>query len=131
MKIQLSPSRWGALSLPLACCIVGAAAAQSLTLPASPPASPPKAQVGPVGHAAHVGHSDRVEEKSTDLGYQSVLGRYQGYVASDITSWPKANATVQGIGGWRAYAKEIEADKLGQPQPAEVAPAGHSHGGRP
>ena len=50
--------------------------------------------------------------------YVSVLGHYQPYAEQALASWPDANATVQRIGGWRAYAREIQAPA------AAPAPAG-------
>jgi hypothetical protein len=55
------------------------------------------------------------------LAYVSVLGQYQAYAEQKVTSWPQANATVQGIGGWRAYAKEI-ATEAATPQPRGAQP---------
>ena len=40
------------------------------------------------------------------LKYSSVFKNYQPYSEESITSWQKANATVDKIGGWKAYAKE-------------------------
>jgi hypothetical protein len=48
--------------------------------------------------------------------YVSVLAQYQPYADQSVGSWPEANATVQGIGGWRAYAREMQG-------PAAVPPA--------
>ena len=41
--------------------------------------------------------------------YVSVLAQYQPYAEQPLASWPEANATVQRIGGWRAYAQEMRA----------------------
>ena len=51
------------------------------------------------------------------LHYVSVLEQYQAYAEQAVTSWPQANATVQRIGGWRAYAKEAAAPPLAPPAP--------------
>jgi hypothetical protein len=59
--------------------------------------------------------------KASGLAYVSVLGQYQAYAEQKVTSWPQANATVQGIGGWRAYAKEI-ATEAATPQPRGAQP---------
>jgi len=49
--------------------------------------------------------------------YVSVLAQYQPYADQSVGSWPEANATVRRIGGWRAYAREIQA-------PAAAPPSG-------
>lgn len=41
------------------------------------------------------------------LQYTSVFKNYQAYTEEEIISWKKANATVEMIGGWKAYAKEV------------------------
>lgn len=51
------------------------------------------------------------------LRYVSVLGQYQAYTEQAVTSWPQANATVERIGGWRAYAKEAVAPPAVIPAP--------------
>ena len=53
--------------------------------------------------------------------YVSVLGQYQPYAEQALASWPDANATVQRIGGWRAYAREIQAPAAA-PAPAGATP---------
>lgn len=41
-------------------------------------------------------------------GYASPLANYRPYVETPIQDWNRANQTVQGIGGWRAYAQEAQ-----------------------
>jgi hypothetical protein len=62
----------------------------------------------PVAREATLGAAG-VPEVLSRLDYVSVLGQYQAYAEQAVTSWPQANATVQRIGGWRAYAKEAAA----------------------
>ena len=42
-----------------------------------------------------------------NLSYTSPLKNYQAYGANDVQPWAQSNQTVQHIGGWRAYAKEM------------------------
>ena len=53
--------------------------------------------------------------------YVSVLAQYQPYAEQAVASWLDANATVQRIGGWRAYAKEAQAPATA-PSPAGAKP---------
>jgi len=55
------------------------------------------------------------------LAYVSVFAQYQAYAEQAITSWPQANATVERVGGWRAYAKEA-ASPAAIPQPGGTQP---------
>lgn len=70
----------------------------------------------------------------TQLQYLSAIGAYQAYVDQPVQPWRQANDRVGEIGGWRAYAKEIE---TGVPVSAPyAAPAngphtGHHGGGKP
>ena len=49
---------------------------------------------------------------SPTLQYRSVFTGYRGFNDQPVASWTEVNATVDKIGGWRAYAKEA-----GQPEP--------------
>lgn len=84
-----------------------------------PVAHPPTPPV-PVAHDAARGVVAALDVAS-GLQYVSVLEQYQAYAEQAVTSWPKANATVERIGGWRAYAKEIAAHP-GTPQPHGAQP---------
>lgn len=42
--------------------------------------------------------------------YQSVFGGYRAYTEEPVANWKAANNTVANIGGWRAYAKQAQAD---------------------
>lgn len=46
-------------------------------------------------------------EQTIHLPYQSQLEGYQRYIASKIQTWRQSNQTVEDIGGWKAYAKEL------------------------
>lgn len=52
-------------------------------------------------------------------GYQSAFEGYRRFEAGEVQDWRQSNDTVRDIGGWRAYAREIQ----GSPQPAVQAPA--------
>lgn len=55
------------------------------------------------------------------LAYVSVFAQYQAYAEQAVSSWPQANATVERVGGWRAYAKEA-ASPAAIPQPGGTQP---------
>jgi len=78
------------------------------------------------------------------LMYESPLRAYKAYADQPIESWREANDRVGRIGGWRAYAREIQtgvpaqdlpapakapADAPKAPVPAADPHAGH-HGGK-
>ena len=50
-------------------------------------------------------------------GYSSAFEGYRPFAADEVGDWRKANETVREIGGWRAYAREIQ----GAPQPGGAA----------
>jgi hypothetical protein len=88
--------------------LLALAQAQSLGAPASAARSPGGVDTAPTA-------------QDGAWRYVSVLGQYQPYVEQAIASWPEANATVQRIGGWRAYAREIQAPAAA-PAPAGATP---------
>lgn len=62
----------------------------------------------------------------TKLQYVSPLRSYKAYADTPIESWREANDRVGRIGGWRAYAREMQA---GEPAQAADPHAGHgAHG---
>ncbi len=67
----------------------------------------------------------------TQLRYESALGDYRPYADAPLRSWPEANAQVQQIGGWRAYAKEGQADEPANDRPAADPHSGHHGGAKP
>jgi hypothetical protein len=83
---------------------------------AQTPLASPSSRSAPVARDATLGAS-AVPEGASGLQYVSALGQYQAYAEQAVTSWPQANATVQRIGGWRAYAKEAAAPPLTPPAP--------------
>ena len=66
------------------------------------------------------------------LEYRSTLSTYKAYADQPVQSWREANDEVGRIGGWRAYAKEMQA---GEPPAAgasaPAAPPAHTMGGKP
>ncbi|HEY8360448.1 MAG TPA: hypothetical protein VIL30_23575 [Ramlibacter sp.] len=60
--------------------------AASLPLAAQPPASPP----------------------GGDASYRSAFEGYRPFASVEVRDWRQSNDTVRDIGGWRAYAREIQ-----------------------
>jgi hypothetical protein len=65
------------------------------------------------------------------IAHTSSLARYRRLQEGAGTTWPEANAQVQRIGGWRAYARETAPPDQAQPALADPArstqPQGHGH----
>jgi len=61
----------------------------------------------------------------SQLQYVSPLRAYKAYADQSVESWREANDRVGHIGGWRAYAKEIQtgAPAKDLPQEPSKAPA--------
>lgn len=85
----------------------------------SPPPSP-QTETWPTA-AVGANAADASSAQSAVWRYVSVFAQYQPYAEQAIASWPEANATVQRIGGWRAYAKESQAPTTA-PAPAGAKP---------
>ncbi|WP_100147582.1 hypothetical protein [Limnohabitans sp. JirII-31] len=120
MPCSLLVARWwpgcALLSACLGCALAGSAWAQADALATAPvPATQPSATAKP----------------SVDLRYRSTFDSYQRYVASPVQSWPQANDTVQQVGGWRAYAKELAPTPSAVPSATSTPPPPHVHGGQP
>ncbi|MCF8167279.1 MAG: hypothetical protein K9K38_04060 [Rhodoferax sp.] len=73
--------------------------------------------------AAALGQSDPAKPQSEAAPapplpeFVSIFSRYRGYADQALDSWQDANQRVQQIGGWRAYAREIQ-----QPAPVDRPP---------
>lgn len=52
--------------------------------------------------------------------YNSAFEGYRPFAAEEVGDWRQANDTVRDIGGWRAYAREIQG---GSTTPAQPGPA--------
>lgn len=76
--------------------------------------------------------------------YDSAFEAYRPFSTGEVGDWRQANETVREIGGWRAYAREIQQPRTpgpggagpqapaAAPRPAASAPAAPSqHGNRP
>lgn len=57
----------------------------------------------------------------SQLQYVSPLRAYKAYADQPVESWREANDRVGRIGGWRAYAKEIQTGEPAKEVPAEQA----------
>jgi len=56
------------------------------------------------------------------LAYESPLARYRTFADQEVAPWRETNDTAASIGGWRAYAREVQA--AGEPAaPPGIAPA--------
>jgi hypothetical protein len=55
------------------------------------------------------------------LQYVSPLRAYKAYTDQPVESWREANDRVGRIGGWRAYAKEIQTGEAAKQAPQEPA----------
>jgi len=97
--------------------------AWGLLLPLVWAQSPPPSAQTETGPTAATGPNaaDASGAQSAAWRYVSVLAQYQPYAEQALASWPEANATVQRIGGWRAYAKESQAPTTA-PAPAGAKP---------
>lgn len=87
--------------------LTAAALAASLPLPAQPNSTAPSAEAAP---------------------YRSAFEGYRAFESGEIQDWRKSNNTVREIGGWRAYAREIQggtqspASPGSAPAPAQATP---------
>jgi hypothetical protein len=67
--------------------------------------------------------------------YRSAFEGYRPFQAGEVQDWRKSNDTVREIGGWRAYAREIQQGAKEQPAQAPKrstggqAPAASPHQG--
>ncbi len=55
--------------------------------------------------------------------YQSTFTQYQPWTDEPVQSWREANDQVGRIGGWRAYAKEIQAGEPAKGKPPVQPPS--------
>ncbi|HEY9208931.1 hypothetical protein [Acidovorax sp.] len=70
----------------------------------------------------------------TQLQYSSAMSDYQAYKDQPVQSWRQVNDRVGAIGGWRAYAKEVQTGVPASAQdaaPAKDPHTGHHGGGKP
>ncbi|MGV3573110.1 MAG: hypothetical protein ACO1PB_21150 [Ramlibacter sp.] len=55
--------------------------------------------------------------------YNSAFEGYRAFSADEVGDWRKANDTVREIGGWRAYAREIQDGLQARPPGQGTGPA--------
>lgn len=70
----------------------------------------------------------------TQLQYSPAMSDYQAYKDQPVQSWRQVNDRVGAIGGWRAYAKEVQTGVPASAQdaaPAKDSHTGHHGGGKP
>lgn len=88
--------------------------------------TPPQAPVPTTAKASAV-----VPTAAASLPYRSVFDSYQPFTDQKVLPWKETNATVEKIGGWRAYAKEAAepaaADRLAPA--SSTTPAANPHAG--
>lgn len=65
-----------------------------------------------VGAAAAQVNQEPVKAKPpTVVQYTSPLNAFKGYVDEPVQAWREVNDRVERLGGWKAYAKEMQAGK--------------------
>ena len=84
-------------------------------------AKPAKAVAEPAAPNALITNSMNSANGANALAYESVFARYLSHRDEKVGSWRDVNATVDRIGGWRAYAKE--AQQADAPSAAPSVPA--------
>jgi hypothetical protein len=70
---------------------------------------------------AQAGASAAKSGLPSKLQYASPLQAYKAYADQPVESWREANDRVGRIGGWRAYAKEIQTGEPAKDVPQEPA----------
>lgn len=80
---------------------------------ATPPPAPPTSVSG-VGSA---------QAAPVALPYRSVFDGYQPFTDAKVQPWKDSNLTVEKIGGWRAYAKEVAEPEPKDSQAPTASPA--------
>ncbi len=88
---SLSPAHWA-----FALCALFA-------LPALAQVTPPPAAPAPTGSAS----AATAQGTPAALPYASAFEGYLPFADEKLRPWKESNTTVEKIGGWRAYAKEV------------------------
>ena len=57
------------------------------------------------------------------ITYKSSFGAYRAQTEPEVSSWRDSNDTAARIGGWRAYAREVQGAAPADAKPAPAAPA--------
>lgn len=102
------------------------------------------AHAAPAAHAAGQPDPLNAQASSPSLAWRSAFEHYRAWADSPPLSWRDANAQVERIGGWRAYAREAaqaaqaaktaqgQAPALLKPEPdVSAAPQGSAPAQRP
>lgn len=63
------------------------------------------------------------------IDYRSAFEGYQAFGDDQPLSWQQVNDTVREIGGWRAYAREAQANPPAPPAAAPTPAPADPHGG--
>lgn len=74
-----------------------------------------------------------LNDRSGPAPYRSALEGYQPFSEEPVRSWKESNDTVGNVGGWKAYAREIQEPGAGADSrtPAKAAADPHAgHGGK-
>jgi len=114
-----------------------AGAGTAVAQPANPASAALHTHASPPG-AASTASAPSAPAPSNALGYRSVFEGYRLFKDEPVGPWREANDLVARIGGWQAYAREIQggptAGSASAPaaQATEAMPAGHAgHGDTP
>lgn len=61
-------------------------------------------------------------------GYRSAFEGYRPFAQEEVQPWKQTNDTVREVGGWRAYAREMQGSPQGPTEPPKSADphAGHA-----
>lgn len=75
-----------------------------------------------------------VQPPAEQATYRSAFEGYRPFEAAEVQDWRKSNDTVREIGGWRAYAREIQQGAKEEPaqvpqRSAPQSPAADPHQG--
>lgn len=68
--------------------------------------------------------AERARPPAEAAPYHSAFEGYRSFEAVEVQDWRKSNDTVREIGGWRAYAREIQQGHQEQPAQAPEDPTG-------
>jgi hypothetical protein len=61
--------------------------------------------------------------------YRSAFDGYRPFAAAEVQDWRRSNAAVRDIGGWRAYAREMQRGAQPQAPAASQPKAADPHAG--
>lgn len=112
--------------------LIRAASATLLaTLAAGVPAQPTDARVPGPPRAGDVRTAIGAASAVAAPGYRSVFDGYRRFDDQAVMPWPESNAQVGRIGGWRAYAREVQRGAADDDAAVPAAPASAAAAGMP